>query len=137
MKSVIIFALLATLTFANTCGGNCPSNDCPGCPCGESKDVVNIASACAKYTGWSSGCCECIAKHESGGNAHAANHNSNGSYDVGLWQINDINWKSCNGGKAPCDVESNLRCAEEVFKWGGNTWRLWSTANACGCAHRR
>jgi hypothetical protein len=26
---------------------------------------------------------------QSGGNEHAANYNSNGSYDVGLWQIND------------------------------------------------
>jgi len=32
---------------------------------------------------------------ESGGNAHAANQNSGGSYDVGLWQINDYNWVSC------------------------------------------
>ena len=35
--------------------------------------------------------------HESGGNAHAANHNSNGSYDVGLWQINSVNWGSWYG----------------------------------------
>lgn len=31
---------------------------------------------------------------ESGGNAHAANENSNGSFDVGLWQINSGNWKA-------------------------------------------
>jgi hypothetical protein len=29
---------------------------------------------------------------ESGANAHAANQNTDGSYDVGLWQINDFNW---------------------------------------------
>ena len=32
---------------------------------------------------------------ESGGNAHAVNQNTGGSYDVGLWQINDFNWVSC------------------------------------------
>lgn len=33
--------------------------------------------------------------HESSGNAHAANYNDwNGSYDIGLWQINAINWDS-------------------------------------------
>jgi len=29
---------------------------------------------------------------ESGANAHAVNQNTGGSYDVGLWQINDFNW---------------------------------------------
>jgi hypothetical protein len=35
--------------------------------------------------------------HESGGNGHAVNQNSGGSYDVGLWQINDYNWNACSG----------------------------------------
>lgn len=33
-----------------------------------------------------------ILRLESGGDANAANYNSNGSFDVGLWQINDVNW---------------------------------------------
>ena len=54
-------------------------------------------------------------QHESGGNANAVNQNGNGgSYDVGLWQINDMNWASCNGGKAPCDGNSNLNCGEST-----------------------
>jgi hypothetical protein len=35
--------------------------------------------------------------HESSGNANAMNENSDGSYDVGLWQINDYNWNACSG----------------------------------------
>ena len=29
------------------------------------------------------------------------NYNTNGSFDVGLWQINHVNWAGCNGGSAP------------------------------------
>lgn len=63
------------------------------------------------FSDWSRACCECIAKHESGGNGNAVNHNSNGSGvfflflsrfklfldDVGLFQINNINWGACSG----------------------------------------
>jgi Lysozyme like domain len=76
-------------------------------------------------------------KHESDGNAHALNYNSNGSYDVGLWQINDSNWKSCSGGKAPCTPSANLACAKDVFRWGGNTWKFWSTCSVCGCCNSK
>ncbi len=56
-------------------------------------------------------------KAESGGNANAVNQNSGGSYDVGLWQINDMNWASCSGGSAPCDPNTNLACAKKVYQW--------------------
>ena len=72
---------------------------------------------------------------ESGGNANAVNMNRDGSYDVGLWQINDFNWKACSGNKAPCSPEVNLECAKKVFGYGGNTWKLWSTCTKCGVCH--
>lgn len=71
--------------------------------------------------------------HESSGNANALNYNTDSSTDVGLWQINTVNWGQCNGGNAPCDLNANLNCAIKVYGWGGNTWRLWSTAAGCGC----
>jgi hypothetical protein len=74
--------------------GNCPSNNCNSCPCGNSPAYADIASACRRFNGWSQSCCECIIRHESGGNLHAVNHNRGGSNDVGLWQINDMNWSS-------------------------------------------
>ena len=55
---------------------------------------------------------------------HCSMQNSGGSYDIGLWQINDMNWASCSGGKAPCDPNTNLNCAKKVFGWGGNTWKV-------------
>ena len=111
----------------NTCGGNCPSNDCNSCPCGETKKDVSVSTWCGKYSGWNQKNCECIMSHESGGNENAANENTNGSFDIGLWQINSMNWDSCSSGKAPCDPDTNLACAKKVYEWGGNTWKLWST----------
>lgn len=131
-KLLIVSAILASC-LANTCGGNCPSGNCPGCVCGTSTNYVSIESWCSKY-GWSQSCCKCVVNRESGGNGNALNYNTNGSYDVGLFQINDFNWNACSGGKAPCDLNANLQCAIQVYKWGGNTFKLWSTGAGCGCA---
>ena len=32
--------------------GNCPSNDCSGCPCGTTTAYQNIASWCSRFSGW-------------------------------------------------------------------------------------
>jgi len=114
------------------CGTNCPGGSCPNCPCGTLAAPVNINSLCAQWTGWSQACCRCIVSHESGGNAHAMNYNSNGSFDVGVFQINAVNWASCNGGKAPCDVASNLECAKAIYN-GRRSFAAWSTCSGCGC----
>jgi len=70
---------------------------------------------------------------ESGGNANAANENTNESFDVGVWQINSMNWASCSGGNPPCDPNTNGACAHAVWTWGQSTWNLWSTCGQCGC----
>jgi len=111
----------------------CPFSACSrGCPCGPNASIVSKSEWCAKYSGWSQSSCECIMNAESGGNANVINQNRGGSYDVGLWQINDANWGQCNGGAAPCSPQANLNCAIKVFQWGGNTWKLWSTCSKCG-----
>ena len=43
-----------------------------------------------------------------------------------------MNWNSCSGGNAPCDVATNLQCAIDVYRWGGNSFKLWSTCHVCG-----
>ncbi len=103
MKLVILLALVLAIVFADTCGGNCPSGRCPSCPCGTDRAMADIGEWCGKY-GWNQACCRCIVSHESGGNSHAMLFNTNGSYDVGFWQINDFNWNACNGGNPPCDL---------------------------------
>lgn len=123
------------LNTTSNCNGNCPGGACPSCPCGTDPYYVDVASWCAQYS-WNQAACQCIISHESGGNAHAVNYNSYQSasylWDVGLWQINSFNWNACSGGAAPCDPGSSLNCAIDVYRWGGNTWKLWSTCGACG-----
>jgi len=122
-------------SYTPTCGGNCPSGDCTSsCPCGSTPNTsISPAEACASFNGWSQSCCQCIVNHESGGNQNAMNQNTDGTFDVGLWQINARNWASCNGGQPPCAFQANLQCAIKVWQWGGSTFRLWSTNSICGC----
>ncbi len=129
---LLLIVLLFTIASSDTCGGNCPSGKCPTCYCGANKSMQDIAYWCNQYS-WDKKCCQCIVSHESGGNAHAINYNTNGSTDVGLWQINNINWGQCSDGKAPCDPKVNLNCAIDMYKWGGNTFKLWDSHTACGC----
>mmetsp|Transcript_44208 Transcript_44208/g.67758 ORF Transcript_44208/g.67758 Transcript_44208/m.67758 type:complete len:140 (+) Transcript_44208:52-471(+) len=131
---VCVFAFIA-IAAASTCGGNCPGG-CNSCDCGSSPNDVSISQYCSKYSDWSQSCCECIASHESGGNANAENQNTNGSYDIGLFQINDTNWSSCSSGSPPCDPNTNTYCAHMVFGWGHNTWTYWSTCGVCGCCDK-
>jgi hypothetical protein len=70
-----------------------------------------------------------IAMAESGGNSDAIGHNSNGSVDQGLWQIN-----SSNGALSTTDINGNARAAIQMSNDGTN-WRPWCTAysdGACG-----
>ncbi|KRX09922.1 Lysozyme-like domain [Pseudocohnilembus persalinus] len=113
---------------------NCPSGKCPSCKCGSTKSMQDIKAWCAKHS-WGQACCQCVMRNESGGNANAENYNTNGSYDVGLWQVNDFNWNACNSGKAPCSPSQNLNCAIDVYNWGGKTWKNWSTCSKCGCCN--
>ena len=118
----VLFAFAVSVTSANSkCGENClyTPGGCPDCPCGETANVVDIAYWCSQYQEWDQKCCQCIATAESKGNANAVNYNADSkSYDVGLWQINTVNWAQCNGGKAPCDPQQNLNCAIKVYNWG-------------------
>jgi hypothetical protein len=132
----LVVAIVVSVSAQNSkCGDNClfTPGGCPLCPCGLKANQVDIASWCKKHT-WDQACCNCIANAESKGNANAINYNEKPkSYDVGLWQINSVNWGLCNDYKAPCDPQANLNCAIKVYNWGGKTWKLWSTAQKCGC----
>jgi hypothetical protein len=68
-----------------------------------------------------------VALAESGGDATATHHNTDGSTDYGLWQVNDVH----SGHKAPegwADPATNGRLAHAVFVKQG--WHAWSAHNS-------
>lgn len=129
---------------------------------GSSMQLVNVTQVCAGHA-WSVECCACVAKRESSGNSNLLYYNaSTNTYFAGLFQISIGLWKTCNSASlpvlshtstlplllhailtsltfqidstAPCDLSSNLRCANSMFKSGGNTWKAWkSSCGPCNC----
>lgn len=65
-----------------------------------------------------------VALAESGGNERATNHNSNGTTDYGLWQINSIHTAELKTGdwQKPLD---NGKMAYSI--WKRDTWGAWTT----------
>jgi hypothetical protein len=62
-----------------------------------------------------------IALAESGGNPNALNHNTNGSIDRGLWQINSV-----HGTQSTLDPLANAQAAVAISNHGSN-WQPWTT----------
>lgn len=70
-----------------------------------------------------------VAMAESGGRNVRSQPNSNGSYDVGPWQIN-----SSHGSQlASLDPLANARAAVQM-SGNGTNWRPWCTAWTNGCS---
>jgi hypothetical protein len=64
---------------------------------------------------------------ESGGSATARNVNTNGSVDIGYWQINQVNWHGLSEA-ALKDINVNARVAKEVYdRQGFNAWTVYRT----------
>lgn len=130
-KCLLVFEMMRWC-LGSKCGGNCPAGNCTECICGTKTDYQNIETWCSRYQ-WNQSCCECIVNSESKGNANAVRKNSDGSYSVGLFQIHEVVWGGCNRGYAPCDLEENLNCAIDVYKWGDRSFNYWDSAYDCGC----
>ena len=56
-------------------------------------------------------------------NETAINHNSNGSTDMGLWQVNSIHGHS---QEELFDPKYNTRVAYEIYKRAGNSFSPWT-----------
>lgn len=67
-----------------------------------------------------------IALAESGGDEKAVNHNTDGSTDMGAWQINSIHTDLLTG-KNPYDLQQNAAMAYTLYKRAGS-FRDWTTA---------
>lgn len=64
-----------------------------------------------------------IAQAESGFDADAVNHNTNGSTDTGLWQINSVHGYSQSWLKNPAN---NAKAMAKISK-NGTDWSPWVT----------
>ena len=62
-----------------------------------------------------------IAMAESGGKPTAINHNTNGSVDRGLFQINSV-----HGAQSSTDLATNIKAAIAISSNGTN-WNPWTT----------
>lgn len=69
-----------------------------------------------------------IMKAESGGNPGASNHNTNGTMDKGLWQINDVH-NSKLPGEDRYDPAVSTRLARMIYEESGNNFSAWSTVS--------
>jgi hypothetical protein len=70
-----------------------------------------------------------IMEAESGGNPEAWNANTNGTLDVGLWQINSINWKTCDMTMSELlDPYNSTDCAKIIYDRAGG-WTPWVVYN--------
>jgi len=69
-----------------------------------------------------------VAKAESGLKEDAFNVNSNGSIDVGIFQINSVHYKKQGCSlKEIIDPYKNVDCAYEIYQSSG--WNAWSVYN--------
>lgn len=75
-----------------------------------------------------------IAENGSGNPAVMSGRNSNGTYDLGLFQINSAHWPQFGGQQALTDPWRNAQAAFSIF--GRQGWCAWSTYEAsCGPGH--
>lgn len=133
VSRVLALSILVVCVFSvSDCGTNCQNGGCPACLCGEETHFVNVAQWCSQHI-WDQECCKKIVMAESYGNANAIGFTGGSSFDVGLWQINVVNWRACNSGNPPCDLAENLHCAKLIWAWGGNSFKYWTTAKGTSC----
>lgn len=89
---------------------------------------IYAAAKAAGFTSAQAVIATAIAKAESSGNPAATHHNTNGTTDYGLWQINSVHANLFAGGANWADPVTNARMAHSVFQSQG--WRAWSTYNS-------
>lgn len=85
--------------------------------------IAAYASA-AGFTGNDLSIAVAVCLAESGGRTNATNHNSDGSTDYGLWQINSVHADLLSQGSWS-DPADNARMAHAV--WQSSGWGAWTT----------
>eukprot|EP01088_Endostelium_zonatum_P007662 TRINITY_DN2000_c0_g1_i1.p1 TRINITY_DN2000_c0_g1~~TRINITY_DN2000_c0_g1_i1.p1 ORF type:complete len:178 (+),score=22.07 TRINITY_DN2000_c0_g1_i1:100-633(+) len=138
-----------------TCGGNCAVGgkcDLIGCYCGEEVLIASealVRSLCSMYP-WDVEQCVCIANKTSDFNINLINgwvydNEPTPRADVGLWQVDSVNWFRCGQHLIPrdklnnhtlplmCDPYINVKCAFSVWQEVSSfhLWKVCKQCNAC------
>lgn len=78
---------------------------------------------------------DAIIKCESNYNPEAIHYNSNGTYDAGLFQINQLHWNKeyCPFGlRDLLDPNNNMECAYQIYLRNNKSFQAWSSlGNGC------
>lgn len=75
-----------------------------------------------------------IAEDGSGDPAALSGRNRNGTFDLGLWQINSAHWPTYGGQQALIDPANNARAGHAIYASAG--WCSWSTyETSCGVGY--
>jgi len=78
---------------------------------------------------------DAVIKCESNYNAEAMHYNSNGTFDAGLMQINQVHWNTdyCPYGlKDLLDEKNNIDCGYQIYLRHGKSFEAWSSVgNGC------
>ena len=120
VAAVALLPLLAGLALVGVLSGT-PA----AAACGGSSSLVAAAAAAAGFTGADLAVAEAVALAESGGNPLATHVNSNGSTDLGLWQINNRAHPDLIASGDWRDPAANARMAYAVWQTSG--WGAWTT----------
>lgn len=95
---------------------------------GPGASVAAMAAARAGFTGSNLVTAVAVAGAESGWNPNATNHNTNGSTDFGMWQINTVHATLLASGDW-ADPYDNAVMAHRVWVEAGGSWTPWVTFN--------
>lgn len=124
MSTVLLASAASNTAASTTCG---PTG--AGRVTGTGAALARSAAASAGFPAAQLDMATAIAGAESGYNPTATNHNTNGSTDYGLWQINSVH-ADLLGGHDWRDPAQNAWMAFQVWRQAGGSWMPWATYNS-------
>ena len=123
LVAVALLPLVAGLALVAVLSGSASSGPIPAACSG----TAAYAAAAAGFTGTDLPIAVAVAQAESGGNPLATHVNSDGSTDLGLWQINNRAHPDLIASGDWRDPASNARMAYSVWQAAGGSFSPWVT----------
>ena len=131
MVGAVVAFLLTAVVFVTIIlpGQSGAAASCTTAVTGKGPALAASAAKSAGFTGSNLVTAVAVAGAESSYSPTETYHNSNGTTDHGLWQINDVNAAALAIGDWR-DPATNGRMAMMIWKAAGNSWHPWTTFNS-------